>query len=145
MRICLLLCSVILIFSTGIAQSKLDDRKGDTPLVRTVRSLLRQPAGFSSSFSEKQAHRLGDKVSLGLLKIYNEEELSNPQNISIFLPAIRASFLYPDLIAAGDRRPRVTLPLLARIGKKVGDPALKREIDTLINFIKEQSSSPKKS
>jgi hypothetical protein len=102
------------------------------------------PTGFSSSFSEKQANRLGDKVSVALLKIYSKEEMENPENIKVFLPVIRSAFLYPNLLPAGDREPRVTLPLLARLEKNVGNPELKRDIGTVISSIKEQTSKSKR-
>jgi hypothetical protein len=144
MRLWSALCAVLLIFSTVIAQKKIEVQKGDTPLVREVKGLLALPPGFSSSFSEKQANRLGDKVSVALLKIYSKEEMENPENIKVFLPVIRSAFLYPNLIPAGDREPRVTLPLLARLEKNVGNPELKRDIGTLISSIKEQTSKSKR-
>lgn len=39
--------------------------------VTEVRELMRQPAGISSSFSEKQVNRLGDRMSIALMKMYD--------------------------------------------------------------------------
>lgn len=77
--------------------------------VSEVKELLKQPPGFSSSFSEKQVSRLGDRLSIALMKIYSEAELKDPQNIKRYLPLMIDAFRFPRLIAASDREPRVTL------------------------------------
>jgi hypothetical protein len=107
--------------------------------VRTVEALLQQPSGFSSGFSEKTSARLGDRVSVALLKIFKNNELEDPDNIRRFLPIIRSAFLYPTLVPAQYRKPKVTLPLLARLERKVTDVELKRQLSEVATFVTEQT------
>src|SRR5713101_7279002 len=87
------------------------EAKEDDPYsVTVVKDLLKQPSGFSSSFSEKQVYRLGDRVSIALLKIHSENELKDPNRIRKFLPLIEEAFRIPNLISIReDQKPRVTL------------------------------------
>jgi len=130
---------VLITLSAGLAQTNPVTPKGKDPSVRTVEDLLQQPSGFSSGFTEKQSDRLGDRVSIALLKIFNGNELEDPQNIRRFLPIIRSSFLYPNLIPTQYRKPNVTLPLLARLERRVADVKLKSEISAVAGFVKEQT------
>jgi hypothetical protein len=139
MRVCLVLSCILICYSGGLAQTKIVIRNNDDPSVRAVKTLLLQPSGFSSGFSEKQADRLGDRVSVALLKIFTKEELRDPQNVMRFLPIIRSSFLYPKLIPAAYRKPKVTLPFLTRLEEQVSDAKLKGDIAELMQFIREQT------
>ena len=130
---------VLIMLSAGLAQTNPVTPKGKDPSVRTVEDLLQQLSGFSSGFSEKQSDRLGDRVSISLLKIFNASELEDPENIRKFLPIVRSSFLYPNLIPTQYRKPRVTLPLLARLARRVADVKLKSEILAVAGFVKEQT------
>jgi len=130
---------VLITLSAGLAQTNPVTPKGKDPSVRTVEELLQQPSGFSSGFSDKQSDRLGDRVSISLLKIFNANELEDPENIRKFLPIVRSSFLYPNLIPTQYRKPRVTLPLLARLTRRVADVKLKSEILAVAGFVKEQT------
>ena len=140
MRLYVALSCILVWYSGGFAQSKIVIRNDDDPSVRAVKTLLQQPSGFSSGFSEKQENRLGDRVSVALLKIFSQEELRDPQNIRKFLPVIRSSFLNPKLIPAAYRKPKVTLPLLARLEGQVDDAKLKSDITELMQFIREQTT-----
>jgi hypothetical protein len=141
MRVYLVLLLIILMPCGGSSQNKLDPQKGDAPLIRDVKFLLRQPQGISTGFSDKKSNRLGDSISVALLKIFTEEELRNPQIVSKFLPIIRASFLSPNLIPPKNRSPKFTLPLLIRLEKTTDDARLKREISDLMRFIRDQMTS----
>src|SRR5882724_6472620 len=128
-----ILLSLIFSFVLGIvphvfSQTSNVPPKDRDPSVRAVEALLQQPSGFSSGFSEKQSDRLGDRVSIALLKIFKNNELEDPENIRRFLPIIRSAFLYPTLVPAQHRKPKVTLPLLARLERKVTDVELKHQI-----------------
>src|SRR5262249_44892144 len=54
--------------------------------IHTVKGVLEQPAGFSPSFLEKQTNRLGDRASIAVLKIFDPEELTKPENVRKILP-----------------------------------------------------------
>ena len=139
LRLLLTVFCLLAAVSDGVTQIKPIKRKSEDPTVRTVEGLLQLPSGFSSGFSEKQSNRLGDQVSIALLKIFNEKELEDAQNIRRFLPIIRSAFLYPKLIPTQYRKPRVTLPLLARLERRVADAELKSEISTVAEFLKKQA------
>jgi len=139
LRLSLAVFCVLITLSPGLPQTNSARPKVKDPSVRTVEDLLQQPSGFSSGFSEKQSDRLGDRVSIALLKIFNGNELEDPQNIRRFLPIIRSSFLYPNLIPTQYRKPKVTLPLLARLERRVADVKLKSEISAVAGFVKEQT------
>jgi hypothetical protein len=66
-------------------------------------------------------------------------ELEDPENIKRFLPIIRSAFLYPTLVPAQYRKPKVTLPLLKRLERKVTDVELKHEISEVAKFVAEQT------
>jgi hypothetical protein len=94
-----------------------------------------------TGFSEKQVNRLGDRVSIALIKILNEQDMRNPQKIREILPLIRTAFLAPQIIAAPeDKKPAVTLLLLNYLETNVQDGLLKKEIVDLADFIKEKTA-----
>ncbi len=106
--------------------------------VRAVKELLKQPVGFSSGFSEKQVQRLGDRLSIALLKIYTEEELTNPETIKRYLPLIQDAFRFPKLVPlSGDQQPRVTVILLEFLLSRVRDGNLKEQISRTERTIRE--------
>lgn len=104
--------------------------KEDDPYsITIVKALLKQPPGFSSGISEKQTSRLGDRISIALLKIHSEKELKDPDRIRKFLPLIEECFQYPNLISIPeDQKPRVTLVLLRVLRMDARDENLKKEI-----------------
>ena len=96
--------------------------------VEEVKGLLKLPPGSSLSFSEKFLNRLGDRVSIALMKIYTEQELANPANLRRYLPMINEAFQSLRIVPADDREPRVTLILLRFVEAQVQDPQLLEEI-----------------
>jgi hypothetical protein len=74
---------------------------------------LRSEAGGSGHHGKVGGWRLGDSVSIALLRILDEQELVDPKTVQTFLPLIRDSFSYPPIIALQvDKKPKVTLFLL---------------------------------
>jgi hypothetical protein len=109
--------------------------------IPTVTNLMKQPTGLSSGFAEKQVNRLGDRVSIALLKILDETDFKDSQKLKSILPLIRASFLFPGLIKyREDRNPKVTLFMLQKIESEIEDAKLKYDIAGLIEFIKEKTA-----
>jgi hypothetical protein len=99
-----------------------------TDYVEQIREILKEPPGVSSGWSEKQLNRLGDRVSVALMKIYSEENVKDPQNIRRCLPLIVQAFQVPRLVPADDRQPQVTIIFLKFLEDEVNDKALKAEI-----------------
>jgi len=107
----------------------------DVPVV--TRALREQQQGVSFSFTEKNVNRLGDRVSIALLKILEDRDLQDPRTLRAALRLVRQSFMYPNLISiVQDKKPKVTLFLLDYLNTKTADPSLKEEISALITFVK---------
>jgi hypothetical protein len=114
----------------------------DNYSIPIVINLMKQPPGFSSGFAEKQFNRLGDRVSIALMKILDNTDFKDPQRVKSILPLIRASFLFPELIKyQEDRNPKVTLFMLQKIESDIEDAKLKSDITELMEFIKEKTAS----
>ncbi|HLZ51038.1 MAG TPA: hypothetical protein VKP61_09815 [Candidatus Acidoferrum sp.] len=90
----------------------------------------------------KDFQRLGDAVSIALLKVLSQQDLRNPDVVRRFLPIIRQSFSYPSIISIeADKNPKVTLFLLADLQQNISDPGLRHEIRQTISFIKQKTST----
>ena len=142
MRICFLIpCVLGIILSSAMTQTAAaqNDETYDIPLIK---GLLQHPEGLGWSLYDKQLDRLGDRVSIALLKALGEEELKNPQKIRTSLLLIRKSFSFPTLISiTEDKKPKVTLFLLKHWEGEAKDPELKGEISELINFVKDKTAA----
>jgi hypothetical protein len=101
-----------------------------------------QLKGITDGSTERNINRLGDKVSIAILKMFGERELQDPQRIRNILPIIRKAFTYPKLISvAEDRKPKVTLFFLSRLQTDTKDAGLKKDISQLIDFIKQKTEA----
>jgi hypothetical protein len=130
-------CLLLIMFISAVPYFAATD-EDDPYSVRAVKELLKQPVGFSSGFSEKQVQRLGDRLSIALLKIYSEEELTNPESIKRYLPLVQDAFRFPKLVPLSeDRQPRVTLVLLEFLLSRTRDENLKKQISTTERIIRE--------
>jgi hypothetical protein len=139
MRILSAACSIAIVFSTCAAQGR-----DDPYSMRLVQSLLHYPAQLGSGFTEKQLNRLGDRVSIALVKSLQPEDLKNPQEIRQVLAIIGAAFLAPQLIVVPeDKKPAVTLLLLNYLEATVQDEVLKKEIVDLTSALKERTAPPR--
>jgi hypothetical protein len=126
--------------SNAMPQAKPVQQRAGDPTVNMVEYLLlEQSTGFSDGRVERHSDRLGDRVSTALEKIFNARELEDPENIRRFLPIIRNAFQYPKLIPAAYRKPRVTLPFLARLERQTADAPLREEISAVAECVKQQT------
>ncbi len=109
----------------------------DVPLVRVV--VQEQVQGISLSFREKYVSRLGDRVSIALLKILDDRDLANPKMVRVILRLVKQSFMSEDLISiVEDKKPKVTLFLLNRLLGETRDSKLRLEISDLIELVKDR-------
>jgi hypothetical protein len=108
--------------------------------IRVVKAFLEeQRAGFSSSWTEKQVNRYGDRTAVALVKIYTMDELKEAKNLRLVLPVVRSSFYALQATQVpSDQRPDVTLLLLKQLLNEVTDQELKTDISQTIVFVKEQ-------
>lgn len=122
-----ILCLAILAF-VAISVGQATDE--DPYYLRVVKNALAMRSGNQiviQSWSQKQLARLGDGVSIALLKILDEQDLANPQTIRAMLPIIRDSFVEPQFIAIEENRnPRITLFLLSCLQRSILDTPTRR-------------------
>ena len=107
--------------------------------LRVVQAILRLRSGgqkFIFSQNQKSLARLGDGVSIAILKLLDEQDLKNPQVIRDFLPIIQQGFSQPELISLeADRKPSVTLFLLNFLRHNVVDPQTQRDIQQTVEVV----------
>ena len=144
MRFMMTICSALLLFSSVFAQEKVDGQGEYTAeFIELVKTDVEQRAlGFSLSVIGKRIPRLGDGVSIALLKIYDIDALESPENIRNYLPSMRAAFTAPKLIRLSEnKKPEVTIFLLTYLESRVEDENLKAQISGIIKFVKKQTLS----
>jgi hypothetical protein len=134
-------------FSPVFAQAQIDEstrRDNEAYSLYDVKQLLKMPPGFSSGASEKVNNRLGDRIGVALIRIFDEKQLADPATVRSYLPLIRSAFQIPRLISIpSDRKPNVTIFLLTWLEQQVKDPSLKHDVAALAREIKEKTSENK--
>ncbi len=141
MRLFALLFSALLVCCTPVPGQTEGDDPYDLKLVQANLRIASRGAVELPSVA-KNFQRLGDGVSIALLKILDEQELTKPNNVQALLPLIRQSFSYPSIISVGaNKKPGVTLFLLSYLQRNISDAEIKREIRETISFVKEKSGS----
>jgi len=97
------------------------------------------------SATMKNTPRLGDGVSIALLKTLDAKELSNPVTILQFLPIIRDSFSEPKFIAiASNKKPQVTLFFLESLKPRISDSQALAGVAETIDYVKDKTASTQK-
>ena len=153
MPVATVLSCVLILFGAHWGQSAepVQGPEGSDPYsLELVRFSLRMRSGgkkYIQSTIQKQLTRLGDKVSVALLKILDEHQLADSQIVRDLLPIVRDAFSVPELISSEeDKQPQVTRFLLKHLEREFFDPQIKRDIRETLQFIEEKSkfgSSPK--
>jgi hypothetical protein len=112
--------------------------------ISVVRSWLAMNSGgrrIITSWHQKYLARLGDGVSIALLKILDKEGVTNPQVVRDFLPIIMIAFNHPPFITLEiNRDPKVTLFLLNFLRQNVRDTEAQADIERTIEFVKQSMS-----
>jgi hypothetical protein len=100
-----------------------------------------RPVGlWSSAFKDFQ--RLGDGVSIALLKILEDHDLKDPKTIQACLPLIHDSFSFPPIISMRvNKKPKVTLFLLRHMQQSISDAQTQRDIQETMDYVQRQTSS----
>ena len=102
------------------------------------RALKLHQQGARVSFVEKRIPRLGDQVSIALMKIFTDRELSDPKTLELILPLVREAFSQPQFISVDiDRRPSVTLFFLKYLHQTVPDLKAQDDIAQTVRFVTE--------
>ena len=139
MRVFVTLCSVLLTFAIPLNGQLNEADPYSIDFVHKALSLHSQ--GMYVSFVEKNIPRRGDQISIALLKIFTDVELSTPEIVRSFLPLIRQSFSQPEAISMGiDKKPRVALFLLNYLQRNISDTQTQRHIEETIKFLQEKAA-----
>jgi hypothetical protein len=136
MRSLLVACFGILALTASLAGQS-DDATAYS--INTVKFALQMRSGGQRVIftpTQRALVRLGDGVSIALLKLLNDQDLTNPETVKSFLSIIRDAFDQPQNIAIDvDRQPRVTLFLLNYLRLNVSDSEALRDIQQTIDFV----------
>jgi hypothetical protein len=142
MRTTVLICCVLVTFAISLSAQSED---ADPYSIRVVKDALAMRSGGQiviRSWSQKHLSRLGDSVSIALLKILEGSDLKNPEKVRDLLPIVRDSFSQPQFISIeADRKPKVTLFLLDHLRQNIADAQVQREIEQTMEFVKERTGS----
>jgi hypothetical protein len=152
----MLRCLALLVVGVGVASAQQPPKAfsaSDPYSLDFVRSALPYFKNGGFGFDGKRIawgtinspglNQFGDRVSIALLKIYSREELSQPDNASHCLTAIRTAFENRgSVLEPSDREPRITLFLLDYLQEKEqSDATLEKRIEYIRGCIKEFSCS----
>ena len=104
---------------------------------------LRQSGG-AVIIAQQQKHlaRLGDAASIAALKLLTARDMEDPKVVRGLLAVIHSAFSDPSSIALDDnKKPSVTLFLLAHLEEHIGDADVRDELQQEIAFVKRQSDA----
>jgi len=139
MRVFVTLCSVLLTFAIPLNGQLNEADPYSIDFVHKALSLHSQ--GIYFSVVEKNIPRRGDQISIALLKIFTDVELSTPEIVRSFLPLIQQSFSQPEAISMDiDKKPRVALFLLNYLQRNISDTQTQRHIEETIKFLQEKAA-----
>jgi hypothetical protein len=117
--------------------------EADPYSVKLVQAALKTRSG-GLIIAKVQTHlaRMGDGVSIALVKIFTEAELEDPQTVEAFLPIIRESFSQPQFISVDiDKKPMVTLFLLKQLKRNITSAQTDGDIEETIKFVNEKAAT----
>jgi hypothetical protein len=136
-----LLSSLLCLFSTFVVEQSDSTTEADPYSMQLVQMALRtRTEGQIIAKVQTHLSRMGDGVSIALLKILTEDDFREPHRVQEFLPIIREAFSQPQLISNEiDKKPKVTLFLLAHIRQDVPDIQAQHDIDETIQFLRQKT------
>lgn len=137
-----LVCSALVVCASV---SRNDPDEGSEPYpIRIVEFELRMRSGrrkMIHAYSLKELHRLGDAVSIALVKLLGHQRLTDPEVLTSFLPIVQAAFAHPDLVSReSDRHPRITLLLLNYLRQNVPDLKAQKDIQQTEEFVRAKTT-----
>jgi hypothetical protein len=139
MRLTLLTCCAILTFVAVSTGQSPDDDPYSTRVVKDALSMRSGGRMVIRSWSQRGLSRLGDEVSIALLKMLDDSDLANPQVVRDLLPIVRDAFAEPQFIAIKENKePKVTLFFLGSLRRNLSDTQTGELIDQTIEYVKGQ-------
>lgn len=137
MRFHVTLVCAFLIYTASLGGQTCADDPYSIDLVRANLRNVSAGGEVGPSSVVKYFQRLGDGVSIALLKILDEKDLTDSKTVESFLPLIRHSFSYPLIISPRvNREPKVTLFLLRYLEKNVSDGKTRRDVQETTEFVR---------
>src|SRR5437667_3267686 len=114
----------------------------DTNDIALINSELQMQEGMFSSTRAKGLPRMGDRVSITLLRTMETKDVRDPEKSSRILGLIHDAFSSPKLITTqAAQHPKVTLLLLDYMSEKLQDPKQIEAISNTRNFVKQKAAS----
>jgi hypothetical protein len=111
-------------------------------LVNVKAAMDRISAGVGFGGDAKLIPRLGDGCAIAILKVTEEDRLTDPETALVASKVIRLAFARPkDISNKEDRDPRVSLFLLDYLSLHVSDQKVLREIQDTIAFLRHFSQA----
>ena len=138
----LLLLTTVLVSSLVHGQDWQDCKPDGDYSFNQIKAAVRRvtTSHLQTGWDEKTFNRSGDLVSVAVLKSLGDSEMSSPEGAKNVLSILREAFACPQrcVKSTDDRRPRVTLLLLAHL-RGLTKGKLQVEIDEAERFILQQS------
>jgi hypothetical protein len=140
-------CLLLVSFSGIRAQNVVPDDPDGPYGIPTVKRALEDrfpPPGAMFKVTEKPLNWLGDRASIALIKLVDDEDFKNKQKVIRVLQIIRHAFVDAKIIRMQeDKKPKFTLIFLEHLEAVLKDPALKREVSEVRRFVVAQTTTPK--
>ena len=127
-------------FSSSLSPSQSEE--SDPYSVHLLQAAMKtRSEGLFIGTLQRHIARMGDKVSIALLKDLSESELLDPNKVEEYLPIIQDSFSQPQFIEVEiDKQPKVTMFLLKYVRRGILDSRVQQDIDNTIRFVEEKTS-----
>lgn len=127
-------------FSSSLSLSQSEESDPYSVQLLRVAMKTRSEGIFIAKVQTHMA-RMGDKVSIALLKDLSEAELLDRNKVEEYLPIIQESFSQPQFIEVEiDKRPKVTMFLLKYVRQGVLDARVQQDVDNTMRFVEEKTS-----
>jgi len=128
------------LFGLVFSFSAYSQSASDEYSVEFIRTLL-QSHYVASGFVGKRFEKMGDSVSIALMKVLEDQDLKDSIKIEYILEfIIKSSFSAPHLISIEeDKSPQASLILLKYLEKNIRDPKIKLEVIQSLKYVKKQT------
>ncbi|MGA8365718.1 MAG: hypothetical protein WB716_00220 [Candidatus Acidiferrales bacterium] len=135
--------TIIFIFA-GVALSCPADGTEDCCDAKWVRSVVELPLGMPGNDGglATTIYRSGDRMALGIVRAFTEEELADPGRQARIISIVWLSFSRPNYITRDeDKNPAVTFLLLRLLESQHQDASLLQSIQATEKYVSKQTGS----
>jgi hypothetical protein len=138
------IAATIIFILAGVALSCPADGTEACYDAKWARSVVEMPLGMPGGiwYLDKNVYRSGDRMALGIVHAYTEEELVNPDRVARIISILRLSFSQPKYITRDeDKNPAVTLLLLEFLESQHEDASLEQSIKDTEDYVSKQTGT----